>query len=78
MAATDGYAVIRKVIPADLAREAAASIPGTLKVRQVFDSVTEYEPKNHEDDPNSPSIGEKIRDHFVKVKYNPYPRLSLR
>jgi hypothetical protein len=83
MAATDGYAIIRNVIPADLAHQAAASIPGTLKVRVEYDGLIEYDPQNHDDDPQncgkpkSPSFGDRIRDYFVKVNPTPIQRLSI-
>jgi hypothetical protein len=71
MAATDGYAVIRNAIPEALAHQAAASIPGKLRVRAVYASSTEYDPRNHDDDAQSCGSAERICDHFVKV--NPIP-----
>lgn len=43
-AAAAGYVVIRGVIPPNLAKEAAALIPGNLKVRMNGGYYTEYEP----------------------------------
>lgn len=72
-AAADGYAVIRNVIPADLAHKAAASIPGTLKVREVYESVTEYDPRNHDDDPENHDGDPKNPDDDPQNRGKPKP-----